>query len=400
MRRGRLAELQGMGGVLFHGEEQCLARGGEMASEAAKELQAEKRSARSLLEAVNRASETATSAWLIYLALAAYFIVALAGVTHKDLLLNSPIELPILGISVTLDRFFLFAPPLFILIHIGMMMQYAILTRKVYAFLGVVEWDESRLAGIEPLPAPRVHPLRYELSSNFFTQFLAGPPQSGILSFLQQLIVWVTLVLLAVIVLLYFQIAFLPFHDISLTWAHRAYVLVDLGLVALIGTFLPSPLTGFWASFFYGWRRYPIFMLITTVFFAAIFAFSFFVATVPGEGLDKRLAEFGPSVEVAAPSGNPADDQRVFLPTAYIFEGEVDAATGRSTSPLQRNLLVMDQDLVNDRDLAPGDISLSLRYRDFRYARLDRSDLKQADLTGSDFTGASLNETQLDGARR
>jgi uncharacterized protein YjbI with pentapeptide repeats len=90
----------------------------------------------------------------------------------------------------------------------------------------------------------------------------------------------------------------------------------------------------------------------------------------------------------------------VFLPTASIFEGGVDAATGRSASPFQRNLLVMDRDLVNDRDLAPGDVSLSLRYRDFRYARLDRSDLKQADLTGSDFTGASLQGTELTDARR
>jgi hypothetical protein len=118
------------------------------------ELQAEKRSARSLLEAVNRASETATSAWLIYLALAAYFIVALAGVTHQDLLLNAPIELPILGISVTLDRFFLFAPPLFILIHIGMMMQYAVLTRKVYAFLGVIEWDPAPRPSSPTVPMP------------------------------------------------------------------------------------------------------------------------------------------------------------------------------------------------------------------------------------------------------
>jgi hypothetical protein len=371
-----------------------------MTSDAIGAGQAEQRSARHLLNAVNGASEAATTAWLIYLALSAYFIVALAGVTHKDLLLNSPIALPILGISLTLDRFFLFAPPLFILIHIGMMMQYVVLTRKVYAFLGLVEREESRAGGADSSSADRVHPLRYELSSNFFTQFLAGPPQSFVLTFLQQIIVWVTLVLLAAIVLLYFQIAFLPFHDISLTWAHRLYVLIDLGLVGLVGTFLPSPRIGFWSSFFYGWRHYPLFMLITTVFFAGIFAFSFFVATVPGEALDKRLAAFGPAVEMAAPSGNPAESRRVFLPTAYFFEGEVDSATGRSTSPFQRNLVVMDQDLVNDGDLAPGDLSLSLRYRDFRYARLDRSDLKQADLIGADLTGASLTDTVLTGARR
>jgi uncharacterized protein YjbI with pentapeptide repeats len=64
---------------------------------------------------------------------------------------------------------------------------------------------------------------------------------------------------------------------------------------------------------------------------------------------------------------------------------------------LQRNLVVMDQDLVNDQQIGPGDVSFSLRYRDLRYARLDRSDLKQVDLAGADLTGASLKGTQLDG---
>jgi hypothetical protein len=104
-------------------------------------------------------------------------------------------------------------------------------------------------------------------------------------------------------------------------------------------------------------------------------------------------------VEVPAPSGKAADDQTVFLPTALLFEGPVDAA-GSSGSLFQRNLVVTDQDLVNDQSLAPGDVSVSLRHRDLRYARLDNSDLKQADLSGADLTGASLAGTRLDGARR
>lgn len=362
-------------------------------------LRSELVSARNLLNAVNRASSSATSAWLIYLALAAFFIVALAGVTHKDLLLNSPIALPILQISIGLDRFFLFAPPLFILIHIGMMMQYAVLTRKVYAFLGLIEKEEGQGAS-EEAPIVTLHPLRYELNSDFFTQFLAGAPQAGIFTFLQQMIVWVTLIMLAAIVLIYFQIAALPYHDIGLTWAHRIYVLADLVLVAIVGTFMPSPMIGFWASFRFGWRTYPVFMLVTAASFAAIFAFSFFVSTVPGEQMDRTLAAIGPSVEVSAPSGMPSDRHTVFLPTAIIFEGTIDPQTGRSGTPFQRNLVVMDQDLVNDRELVPGEISLSLRYRDLRYARLDRSNLKQVDLTGADLSGASLEGANLTGARR
>ena len=324
---------------------------------------------------------------------------ALAGVTHKDLLLNAPITLPILGISVALDRFFLFAPPFFILIHIGMMMQYAILMRKAHAFLGLVRREESEMAGGDPDARP-VHPLRYELDGNFLVQFLAGPPYASIFAIMLQTIVWLTLVMLAAIVLLHFQLAFLPYHDVALTWAHRLYVLADLMLVGLVGTFLTSPLPRFWASFRHAWRNYTFFMLLTTPFFAAFIAFSVFVATIPGETLDRTLAAIGPSVEIPAPSGDAANAQAVFLPTAYLFEGTVHPSTGKSRSPFQRNLIVMDEDLVGDQGLAPGDVSLSLRYRDLRYARLDRSDLKQADLTCADLTGASLTSTVLAGARR
>lgn len=353
---------------------------------------------RHLLEAVNKASAASNSAWLIHLALSAYFIVALASVSHTDLLLNSPIALPIIGISIALDRFFLFAPLFYILIHIGVMLQYVVLTRKVYAFLDVIERQERRLSAGSG--ERHIHPLRYELNSNMFVQFLAGPPQPRLIGFMQQVITWGSLVMLAAGVLIYFQIAFLPYHDTGISWAHRLYVLIDLGIVGLIGTFLPSPLTGFWASFFYGLRHYTLFFLTSVALFACFFAFSFFVASVPGDHIDETMAGIGPSVTVPAPSGDPALSRRVFLLTAWLFEGEVDPETGERNSPFLRNLVVMDRDLVNDASVGPGDISLSLRFRDLRYARLDRSDLKQADLRGADLTGASLKGTELLDARQ
>jgi hypothetical protein len=353
---------------------------------------------RYLLEAVNKASSASNSAWLIHLGLSAYFIVALAGINHTDLLLNSPIALPIIGISIALDRFFLFAPLFYILIHIGMMLQYVVLTRKIYAFLDVVERQERRLASGSG--ESFIHPLRHELNSNMFVQFLAGPPQPRLVRFMQQVITWGTLIMLAACVLIFFQIAFLPYHDMGISWAHRIYVLVDLGIVALIGTFLPSPLSGFWASFFYGLRRHTLFFLTSAALFACFFVFSFFVASVPGDSVDEFMADIGPNVTVLAPSGVSALDRRVFLLTAWFFEGEVDPETGERASLFLRNLVVMDRDLVNDASIGPGDVSLSLRYRDLRNARLDRSDLKQTDLRGADLTGASLEGADLSGVKR
>jgi hypothetical protein len=43
----------------------------------------------SLLEAVNRSSDKAQTGWLIFLAIMAYVMVAVAGVTHEALLLET-----------------------------------------------------------------------------------------------------------------------------------------------------------------------------------------------------------------------------------------------------------------------------------------------------------------------
>ena len=50
-----------------------------------------------------------------------------------------------------------------------------------------------------------------------------------------------------------------------------------------------------------------------------------------------------------------------------------------------------------DKDVSPGEATLSLRNRDLRFARLDRSDLHQADMTGANLDGASLVGADLRG---
>src|SRR5262245_6201063 len=67
----------------------------------------------SLLEAVNRSSRSANTAWLIYVGLMAYLLITVAGITHKDLLLGTAVPLPILQVKIELTRFFLFAPVIF-----------------------------------------------------------------------------------------------------------------------------------------------------------------------------------------------------------------------------------------------------------------------------------------------
>ena len=87
--------------------------------------------------------------------------------------------------------------------------------------------------------------------------------------------------------------------------------------------------------------------------------------------------------------GEDRGERRAFLPTALLFDGEVDIVSGRPTSPFSRNLA------VPHARLSDGDAPLSLRGRDLRYATLDASRLAGADLTSADLSGASLRGADL-----
>ena len=84
---------------------------------------------------------------------------------------------------------------------------------------------------------------------------------------------------------------------------------------------------------------------------------------------------------------------------AYLQGFAVPFLWGSSDGSLfgffHRNLIVTDIDLVIDKEVTPGERSISLRGRDLRFAELDRSDLHQADMTGVDLEGASLIGTDL-----
>jgi uncharacterized protein YjbI with pentapeptide repeats len=325
----------------------------------------------SLLEAVNTSSDSAHTAWLIFIGIMGYVLVAVAGVTHKDLLLSRDITLPLLQVHIELTRFFLFAPVVLVLFHLGVLCQLVILARKT------LEFDAS----IRMLEATdkRTHPLRLELHNFFFVQAIAGPERGFAMSALLHLMSWATLIVLPVALLLYMQVAFLPYHDAAITWAHRIVLVADIAVLALIGVFLMRPETSFLSAVARVSRSHPVSVMLTTVVLLLVSALSFLVATVPGEALDRAgraLAGVKDGSDTAGPSSG-----------ARFVEARADAAL---FGLFQRNLSVTDHSLVGDKDAAPNKSTLVLRGRDLRFARLDRTDLHQADLTGASLDGASL----------
>ena len=335
----------------------------------------------SLLEAVNNSSDTAHTGWLIFIAIMSYLLIAVTGVTHKDLLLSSDIQLPVLQVKIDLTRFFLFAPIAVVLFHLGVVAQLVMLARKT------LEFDQS--IRILETTDKRTHPLRLELHNFFFVQAIAGPERSKVMSAFLHGLSWLTLAILPVLVLVYVQVMFLPYHDTMITWVHRAALVADMLLLTLIGVFLTRSDASIFQALAAQSRTNPLAFTVTTAVMLFTLAFSFLVATIPGEPLDRMVRQ----TTVGAHS--PFLSERAAYGFAIPFLGP--RPDGTLLGIFERNLSVADLDLVVDKDVTPGETTVNLRGRDLRFARLDRTDLHQADLTGADLEGASLAGADLRG---
>ena len=332
----------------------------------------------SLLEAVNNSSDTAHTGWLIFLAIMTYLVIAVAGVTHEALLLETPVQLPILQVNIQLKEFFQFAPVVLVLFHLGILAQLVLLARKTLEFDHAIRLLETS--------DRRTHPLRLEVHNFFFVQAIAGPERSVVMSGFLHIMSWLTIVILPVVLLLYMQLSFLPYHDETTTWINRIALVFDIGLLLLIGVFLmraePSFIQAFWRSTV----AHPVSSALTAIVLMLVGYVSFFAATVPDEALDHLNRDL---LLVGSADGEPALQRSGFL-IPFLPQRR----DGTLFGIFRKNLEVTDADLIEGRGRR-GEKTLNLRGRDLRYARLDRSDLQGADLTGALLDGASLVGAKL-----
>lgn len=320
----------------------------------------------SLLEAVNASSQSAHVAWLAFLGMSAYLLVAVAGVTHKDLLVANDVSLPILQVRLELTRFFLIVPAVMLFMHVALLVQLVVLARKSLEFDGALRMVEAT--------DRRSHPLRLELNNFFLVQAIAGPERSWVVGALLHGLGWLTLAAVPLLALLYVQATFLPYHHAGITWAHRAVVLMDIVLLALTVAFLVRPEQSVRQALSKACRQAPVRSMLAVL----------------GGGIGAVLACAVIVIPDDSPSG-PAMD-------GVSGPAQLGSAHGPVLFGLiDRNLNVPDVDLIDGRTGGTGRWTLNLRERDLRYARLDRSRLSGADLTGANLNGASLIGAELSG---
>ncbi len=320
--------------------------------------------------------------------LIAYMVISLGGITHVDLLLDNKLTLPIVGVEIPLTGFAGFAPALLLLVHVGLLIQHVLLGFKYREFNKALSNTEAKFEF--------QHPDRHLVHNYMFAQLVGGPLHPPMLVLVMRASIVVTFIFAPVFVFLFFQITFLPIHNEWLTGFHRAWLLADISALAAAAPFFQ------FANVRWSGKKYPtnrIGKLWGTSLPAlwgglAVIAISFsgLVATIPGEPFDNWISG------LPSPLTIERGDRKILALTSFLFEGEIPEDSDRPNSWFTRNIVVVDTDLVSDRETGEGEVTLRLRHRDLRYAILDRSDLHQADLSGANMRGVSAQGVNFQGA--
>ena len=334
-------------------------------------------------KALEDATAVSRALWLSFLTFGTYLVITFAGVTHRDLLLEEPIVLPVLNAQLPLVTFFWVAPILFVIFHLYLLLSLKLLADQVHSYVGHME--ELGLDGDAQDRA------RLQLPNFVVVQVLGGTSgqvnswAGRLLSFTA----FLTLVAGPLILLLFAQLMFLPYHGWGVTMAQRVMVVVDLVFI-----------TYFWWAIKrapdLGFRLWPN---VTRVF---VVVWTFFVFMFPGEKFYGALpiaifvetgnAESGTEItelgiNQASPVGLGVFYNTLFLPSLRLVDD--DTFKKLEIRNREKNLLPWE----GERSI--GDM---LNNRDFQYANLNGIDLRKANLSNSNFNRASLNFAVLDGA--
>jgi uncharacterized protein YjbI with pentapeptide repeats len=351
-----------------------------------------------LRDAVADAASVGLGLWLSYLFVLLYLAIAAGAVTHRDLLLESPVKLPFLNVDLPLAAFFALGPLLLVIVHAYVLLHFSLLAGKVGAF------DAELRAQVadDDLRAR----LRRQLPSNIFVQFLAGPTdvRTGMVGVLLKLIAWISLVLGPLALLVLFQLQFLPYHDEGITLWQRFAVLLDLLLLWRVWPSIVRATTQLTRRDFVS-PRFGAAALASIALVLLVFT----IATFPGEWLDENL----PPLRFIPTEWTAGESQRVQATQApesgskwtslheLLVAGSIDFVARKPMSLWSNRLVLPSIDVIDhakfdtEAKIAALPETLSLRGRRLEGAVLWSARLSKADLTGARLEGALLSRADL-----
>ncbi len=404
-----------------------------------------------LLESVNSASQQVRNFYITFLLVGFYIAMIVWSTTDVMLLKDTPVELPILDVKLSITGFYLFAPFFYLLLHFNLLLQLALLSDKIHRFDdAVTSFDEAD-----------VREYYYTRLFSFpFTQVLIGRRHFWFLKFLLTLMVWITIIWLPLGLLIGLQVGFLAYHDVNILFWQRFAIGLDLIFLAIfwpvirsrdgngfawitqifrniipslmvfsspiriwIGWWLPIPHEIKQSKVYLALKQYSQLKFSGKLFLESnviiitgvtVIIFSWGVAVLPDSKNESVMAKIVPEKWL---TDEPLSDKNkegkpYFRLTEYLFDKiylqNPDGAIQTKDSIFNRNLRIREKLLIANKLKAEEEADITsesvekreaalkkvegliLSGRDFRYA-----DLSEARLPKVDFVGANDNPSDI-----
>lgn len=326
-----------------------------------------------LERSVNDSAVRVSTIWVSFLIFALYLVVAAGTVTHRQLMLEDPVKLPALNIDLPLVGFFFLAPILFVIFHAYVLVQVLLLARTAATYNEALE--RSIIVASDRARA------RQRLANTLFAQIFAGSPREreGLLGAFLRLMAWITLAIAPVLVLLTFQVKFLPYHSSFVTWTLRVLIALDLlGVLLLWPCVLDARRNVTWRRL--AQQPAALFTSLLLVLFAGL------TVTFPGEPHTDWL-RFGKKDPLKCNDllfGNTFAD-RLSLEGEVLIDTEKLAKIELATK-------------ATGQKPSEGERTRHFRGRDLTCGAFSGVDLRRADMRDTNFQGANLGVAQLEGA--
>ena len=166
-----------------------------------------------LLSAANDGAKSLKALFFWYVGALAYAVISVVGVADTQLLTETPLKLPILGVDIPFVEYFAFLPLVVVLIHMELLVQFALLSNKLH-----------KLEELWPNDAKPDMQRRLE---NFMLSHLLVGKHRSVIRCLLFLLIYGALIVLPLFTLLLIQAQFLAYHSAPMMWWHRALISVD-----------------------------------------------------------------------------------------------------------------------------------------------------------------------------
>ncbi len=187
-----------------------------------------------LRESADDSARHLRTLYFTFLLFTFYITIIVFSTTDEQLLLETPITLPLLGVAIPLLGFYAFAPWLTLIFHLHLLNQFYLLSRKLHHLC----------KEIRSLP-PHLQKIQRELPFPFlFSHLIVGRHHPVAIKLTLAVAVIVTVIVVPIILLLSIQWQFLPYHHVSVfevprNWMSRNHQLAVLLDMLLLWIFWP-----------------------------------------------------------------------------------------------------------------------------------------------------------------